>query len=163
MAITQAESDIKELTKTEPSWPPKPEHDPASVAAMRERRLAASMPKTLHVLRNTDRGAMLLAYGEELGCAKWQVEQSICNIRSIEFLSYHPSSVTKRLSMIEAVRNYVVEPASMNVDLERITVDELAKQIKLDAAYLLRRAEPHREITVSISECIRRIQELGYG
>ncbi|WP_158271735.1 hypothetical protein [Methylosinus sporium] len=163
MAKTEAEFESRTKEGAGADWPPEPERDPVSVAAARERRLAASVPKTLHVLRNTNRGAALLAHGHALGCAKWQVEQAICNLRSADFLAYQPSSVGKRLAMIEAVRNRVLEPASMDVDLASITVDQLTTQIALDAAHLLRRLEPDREMAEATGDRIRRLQELGYG
>jgi len=163
MARTEAEFKARGKAGPDASWPPKPEQDPASVAARRERRLAASMPKTLHVLRNSDRGATLLAYGKAIECASWQLEQAICNIRSANFLAYQPSSVGKRLSMIQEVRNRMLEPASMKVDLAGITVDQLTTQIAHDAAYLLRRLEPDGKIAETIVDRIRRLQELGYG
>lgn len=163
MARTEAEFESMTQAESGANWPPKPEQDPASVAATRERRLSASMPKTLHVLRNTDRGAALLTHGKELDCAKWQVEQAICNLRSADFLAYQPSSVGKRLAMIEAVRNQVLEPASMGVNLAGITVDQLITQIAIDAAYLLRRLEPDRKMPEMIGDRIRRLHEIGFG
>ncbi|NEI74319.1 hypothetical protein GR212_32710 [Rhizobium lusitanum] len=163
MARTDAEFESRTKAGISANWPPEPERGPASVAAARERRLAASMPKTLHVLRNTNRGASLLLRGQVLGWAKWQVEQAICNLRSVDFLAYQPSSVGKRLAMIEAVRNQVLEPASMDVDLASITSDQLSTQIALDTAYLLRRLEPDREIAEATGDRVRRLQELGYG
>ncbi|MDH6230774.1 hypothetical protein M2281_001346 [Mesorhizobium soli] len=163
MARTAAEFESRAKAGAGANWPPEPDLNPASVAATRERRLAASVPKTLHVLRNTDRGAALLAHGQTLGCAKWQVEQAICNLRSADFLAYQPSSVGKRLAMIEAVRNRVLETASMDVDFGKITNDQLTTQIALDAAYLLRRLEPDGEMPEAIGDRIRRVQELGYG
>lgn len=163
MAKTEAEFESRAKSGDGADWPPEPEQGPASVAAMRERRLAASVPKTLHMLRSTNRGAALFAHGETLGCAKWQVEQAICNIRSADFLAYQPSSVTKRLAMIEAVRHRVLEPASMVVDLASIAVDQLTTQIALDTAYLLRRIEPDRQMPEPVADRIRRVRELGYG
>lgn len=163
MTRTEAEFQARTEHGPDPGWPPAPEQDPASVASARERRLAASMPKTLHVLRNTRRGAALLEQASGLGCARWQVEQAICNLRSIDFLAYQPSSSRKRLAMIDAVRHRVLEPASMDVDLTVISNDQISTQIGLDTAFLLRRLEPDRDITDAVAERLERIRELGYG
>jgi hypothetical protein len=163
MARTEAEFEARTKNGPYPGWPPAPEQDPVSLASTRERRLAASMPKTLHVLRNTQRGAALMEQARALGWAKWQVEQAICNLRSADFLAYQPSSAGKRLAMINAVRHYVLEPASAEVDLTAISNDQISAQIGLDTAFLLRRLEPDREIAVSVAERIERIRELGYG
>jgi hypothetical protein len=162
MARTEAE--FKAMTKNSPDsgWPPAPDQDPTSVANARERRLAASMPKTLHVLRNTSRAVALLGAAQTLGCSRWQVEQAICNLRSANFLAYQPSSASKRLAMIDAVRHRVLEPASMDVDLTDISIDQLNAQIGLDAAFLLRRLEPFREIEEVVADRIHRVRELGY-
>lgn len=121
------------------------------------------MPKTLHVLRNTHPGAALMGQAQALGCSRWQVEQAICNLRSADFLAYQPSGAGKRLAMINAVRHCVLEPASMEVDLTAIPNDQISAQIGLDAAFLLRRLEPNREIGDATAERIERIRELGYG
>ena len=163
MARTEAEFEARTKNGPDPGWPPAPEQDPTSVANARERRLAASMPKTLHVLRNTRRGTALLEQALRLGCARWQVEQAICNLRSTDFLAYQPNSARKRLSMIDAVRHRVLEPASMDVDLTVISNDQIRAQIGLDTAFLLRRLEPDREIGDAVAERIERIRELGYG
>jgi hypothetical protein len=163
MARTEAEFEARTKNGPDPGWPPAPEQDPASVASARERRLAASMPKTLHVLRNTHRGAAFLEQALMLGCARWQVEQAICNIRSADFIAYQPSGARKRFAMIDAVRHRVLEPASMDVDLTVISNDQISAQIGLDAAFLLRRLEPEREIGDAVVERIERIRELGYG
>ncbi len=98
-----------------------------------------------------------------LGCARWQVEQAICNIRSADFIAYQPSGARKRFAMIHAVRQRVLEPASMDVNLNVISNDQISTQIALDAAFLLRRLEPEREIADAVVERIERIRELGYG
>jgi hypothetical protein len=165
-ANTMAKTEAEFEARTEGSgtdWPPEPAQDPASVAAMRERRLAASVPKTLHMLRSTNHGAALYTHGQALGCAKWQVEQAICNLRSADFLAYQPSSVRKRLAMIDAVRNRVLEPASEVIDFASIAVDKLTAQIALDAAYLLRRVEPDSAMAEAVADRIGRVRELGYG
>jgi hypothetical protein len=163
MARTNSELEGKRKEGAESGWPPEPDKDPESVTTARERRLAASVPKTLHVLRNTDRATALFAEGSALGCANWQVEQAICNIRSADFLSYQPSSVRKRLAMIQEVRNRVLEPASMDVDLAKITKEQLSLQVGLDAAFLLRRLEPASEMLEAVVDRVRRVHELGYG
>ncbi len=163
MARTEAEFETRTKNGPDPGWPPAPEQDPVSLASARERRLAASMPKTLHVLRNTHRGGALMEQAQALGWSRWQVEQAICNLRSADFLAYQPSGAGKRLAMINAVRHYVLEPASMEVDLTAISNDQISDQIGLDAAFLLRRLEPDREIGDSVAERIERIRELGYG
>lgn len=163
MARTEAEFDARKNEGQDRDWPPAGDEDAASVMRTRERRLAASMPKTLHVLRNTRRGAALLAHGQAFGCARWQVEQAICNLRSAGFLAYKPSSTGKRLAMLNAVRRRVLEPASVDVDLTLISAAELESQIGLDAAFLLRRLEPGRQIEDAVAGRIRRVQELGYG
>lgn len=163
MARTEAEFDERKKEREDHQWPPPRDQDPASVARARERRLAASMPKTLHVLRNTGQGGALLLYGEALGCAKWQVEQAICNLRSAGFLAYTPNSTGKRLAMLDAIRGRVLEPASAEVDLASISTAELERQIGLDAAYLLRRLEPDEVMGETAAARIRRVQELGYG
>lgn len=165
-ANTMAKTEAEFEAKTEgggADWPPEPAQDPASVTAMRERRLAASVPKTLHMLRSSNRGAKLYSHGQALGCAKWQVEQAICNLRSADFVAYQPSSVRKRLAMIETVRNRLLEPASEVVDFASIAVDQLTAQIALDAAYLLRRVEPDSEMAEAVADRIGRVRELGYG
>lgn len=163
MARTTAEFD--ELKKDGPDrgWPPALDEDPVSVTNARERRLAASMPKTLHVLRNTDRGAALLAHAQASGYSIWQAEQAICNLRTAVFLSYQPSGAGKRLAMIDAVRRQVLEPASVDVDLAAISRDELDVQIGLDAGFLLRRLEPDRDVGRDAVDRVRRVRELGYG
>ncbi len=98
-----------------------------------------------------------------LGCARWQIEQAICNLRSTDFLAYQPNSARKRLAMIDAVLHRVLEPASMDVDLTVISNDQIRAQIGLDSAFLLRRLEPYREIGDAVAERIERIRELGYG
>lgn len=163
MARTEAEFEARTKNGPDPGWPPAPEQAPASIASARERRLAASMPKTLHVLRNTHRGAALLEQALALGCARWQVEQAICNLRSADFLAYQPSGAGKRLAMIDTIRHHVLEPASMDVDLTAISNDQISAQIGLDSAFLLRRLEPDREIGDAVVERIERIRELGYG
>jgi hypothetical protein len=163
MARTEAEFQARKERGPDPGWPPRSEQDSAGVARTRERRLAASMPKTLHVLRNTNRGAALLAHAQGSECAQWAAEQAICNLRSADFLDYQPSSTGKRLAMIEAVRRRVLEPASMEVDLTAISADQLMTQIGLDAAFLLRRLEPDRAIAASVGERVQRVRELGYG
>jgi len=163
MARTEAEFEARTKNGPDPGWPPAPRQDPESLASARERRLAASMPKTLHVLRNTHPGAALMEQAQALGCSRWQVEQAICNLRSADFLAYQPSGAGKRLAMINAIRHCVLEPASMEVDLTAIPNDQICAQIGLDAAFLLRRLEPNREIGDAIAERIERIRELGYG
>ena len=163
MARTEAEFEARKKEGQDRDWPPAGDEDAASVMRTRERRLAASMPKTLHVLRNTGRGAALLAHGLALGCARWQVEQAICNLRSAGFLAYKPSSTSKRLTMLDAVRRRFLEAASVEVDLTVISAAELEFQIGLDAAFLLRRLEPDRQIEDTAVGRIRRVQELGYG
>lgn len=162
-ATTEAEFKARKKEGQDRDWPPVRDEDSASVAETRERRLAASMPKTLHVLRNTDRGAALLAHGRSIGCARWQAEQAICNLRSASFIAYKPSSTGKQLAMWEAVRRRVLEPASMDVDLTLISAAELEAQIGLDAAFLLRRLEPDRQMEGTVAGRIQRVKELGYG
>ncbi|MBC3940623.1 hypothetical protein [Sphingomonas albertensis] len=163
MARTEAEFEARKKDGPDPGWPPTPDQDPKGVTDARERRLAASMPKTLHVLRNTDRGAALLAHAASAGYARWQAEQAICNLRTARFLSYQPSGIGKRLAMIDAVRRQILEPASMDVELTAISNDQLDEQIGLDAAFLLRRLEPDRDVGARVVERIRRVRELGYG
>lgn len=163
MARTEAEVDARKKEGQDRHWPPADDEDAPSVMRARERRLAASMPKTLHVLRNTRRGAALLVHGQAFGCARWQVEQAICNLRSADLLTYKPSSTGKRLAMLDSVRRLVLEPASVEVDLTLISAAELESQIGLDAAFLLRRLEPDRQIEDTVAGRIRRVQELGYG
>jgi hypothetical protein len=163
MARTDAEFRAQTERGPDPGWPPKSEESSAGVAATRERRLAASMPKTLHVLRNTDRGGALLAHALASGCARWAAEQAICNLRSADFLAYQPSGTAKRLAMIDAVRAGALETASMDVDLSTISTDQLETQIGLDAAFLLRRLEPDRAIAGTFGERLQRVKELGYG
>jgi len=152
-----------EVSEPSREWPPRPDKDSAVVAKTRERRLSASMPKTLHVLRNTDLAKHLFDHGDAQGSARWQVEQAICNIQSAKFLAYKPSSKAKRLSMIADIRNQVLEPASMAVDLAEVQIDELTKQLALDAGYLLRRLEPDRPVADAVGDRIARVKELGYG
>ena len=163
MARTDAEMKARTERGPDPGWPPKSEQDAAGVASMRELRLAASMPKTLHTLRNTGRGAALLAHAQASGCARWAAEQAICNLRSADFLAYQPSGKAKRLAMIDAVRARVLEPASMEVDLTAISADQLMTQIGLDAAFLLRRLEPDCAVAESVGERVQRLGALGYG
>ena len=95
--------------------------------------------------------------------ARWQIEQAICNLRSADLLAYQPSGAGKRLAMIDAVRYRVLEPASTNVDLTAISNNQISAQIGLDAAFLLRRLEPDREIEETVAKRIERVRELGYG
>lgn len=163
MARTEAEFEARRNEGEDRAWPPAGDKDAASVMRERERRLVASMPKTLHVLRNTSRGAALLAHGQAFGCARWQVEQAVCNLRSASFLAYRPSGAGKRLAMLDAVRRRALEPASAEVDLTLISTAELKRQIGLDAAFLLRRLEPDRRMEDAVVGQVRRVQELGYG
>jgi hypothetical protein len=154
---------VDEVIETSREWPPSSDKDSAVVATTRERRLSASLPKTLHVLRNTDLAKHLFDHGGALGAARWQVEQAICNLQSAKFLAYQPSSKAKRLSMIADIRNQLLEPASTMVDLAEMPIDELSKQLALDAGYLLRRLEPERPLADAVGDRIARIKELGYG
>ncbi|WP_231420779.1 hypothetical protein [Sphingomonas sp. Leaf205] len=163
MARTEGEFEASKDVGPDRDWPPAGDEDAAGVTRARERRLAASMPKTLHVLRTTSRGAALMAQGQGLGCAPWQVEQAVCNLRSVGFLAYEPSGRGKRLTMLKAIRRGVLEPASADVDLTVIPAAELESQIGLDAAFLLRRLEPERKIEDAVAGRIRRVRELGYG
>lgn len=125
MARTEGEFEAGKNDDHDRDWPAVADEDAASVMRTRERRLAASTPKTLHVLRNTSRGPALMAHGQFLGCAPWQVEQAICNLRSAGFLAYERNGKGKRLTRLKLARRLVLGPASAEVDLTLIPAAEL--------------------------------------
>lgn len=137
--------------------------DPASVARRRERRLLATMPKTVHVLRHRRDGRALVARCVSEGCAAWQVEQAVCNLRLEAHLSYQPRSKSKRLAMLDALRSKLVEPASTAFDPHSLLPETVLAQISLDAAFLLRRLEPDPPPPEDLAGRNARLGELGYA
>ncbi len=145
-----------------PGWPPAPEREPADLAQERERLLSATLPKTLHVLRHHWSAARLFASEEIRACARWQIEQAVCNLRLHDFIRYKPNSRAKHLSLLEDARRNIVEPASQVIDLAGFGAPAVAEQISLDAAYLLRRLDEKSEPPRGLASRLDRLRELGY-
>lgn len=154
------EDDVREPAD---SWPPAGDKDPASLSRKRERRLMATMPKTIHALRHQGQLGTVLRDDTIRQCATWQVEQAICNLRLRDHLPYKPNSASKLLAMMDVARDQMVEPASTVFDPAGIRPGPLAEQIALDSAYLLRRVDPDVPLPVGLSEGRRRLEELGFG
>lgn len=159
---SMARLDVEMKEGPTPGWPPAPEKQPADLAQERERRLSATLPKTLHVLRHHRSAAGLFTSEEIRGCARWQIEQAVCNLRLHDFLRYKPNSQAKRLSLLDDARRNIVEPASTIIDIARFGGAAVAEQISLDAAYLLRRLEGKSEPPKGLAARLDRLRELGY-
>jgi hypothetical protein len=136
---------------------------PSHVAEIRERRLASSLAKTIHVLRRSAQGQALVAAVKARGCADWQVEQAICNMRLIDHLPYEPKGKTKRLALIDALRSEVVEPASAVFDPTRLDVEAVLEQVRLDSGFLLRRIDENEPLGEDLNGRVDRLGALGYG
>jgi len=145
------------------AWPPEPATDASTLARQRERRLLATLPKTLHALRHTAAGGALKDGPPTAGWANWQVEQAVCNLRSAEWLAYEPKGKAKRLAMIDQLRREIVEPASTAVDLASLTADRIADQADLDLSFLLRRLDEGEPLPDTREGRQARLKALGYA
>ena len=146
-----------------PEWYGAEAKTAASVAKARERRLASSLAKTIHVLRKTSAGKALIARVGSHSCARWQIEQAVCNLRVPAYLAYEPKGKTKRLAMIDGLRHEVVEPATAVFDPIAVSVETVLEQVALDCAYLLRRIDADRPLDEALSDRCARLKTLGYG
>lgn len=140
-----------------------PKNKPEDISANRERRLKATMPKTIHSLRNLEDAQLFLNDLATEGCLSWQVEQAICNLKLPNQLTYQPKSYAKKLAMVEQLRRELIEPASVPVELGSLDRDQALKQIDLDLAFLLRRLEPDREPPREFGKKQARLRKLGYA
>ena len=142
---------------------PEPDRSPDAMSRQRQRRLKAALPKTLHVLRHEEAGKALVKKAIAAGCATWQAEQAICNLRVPDFLAYQPNGKVKRLSMLDRIRSVIVEPASAPFKPDAIDLGAVVEQAALDAAFLLRRLDEGAKITGDFTSLNARLQELGHG
>ncbi len=142
---------------------PEQAKDPASMVRERERRLMSTFPKTMHVLRHRTEGRAVFVQPRAIGCADWQVEQGICNLRLAEYLPYQPRSASKRLAMLDQLRREFIEHASIGVEVSSIDPAALLAQIELDAAYLLRRIDEKSDPPEKLLDSNIRLRELGYA
>jgi hypothetical protein len=133
------------------------------MSRQRQRRLKAALPKTLHVLRHREDGIALIDKAKAAGCAPWQAEQAICNLRIPDFLAYNPNGKVKRLSMLDSIRSVIVEPASALFKPDTIDIDAVVEQAALDAAFLVRRLDEGARVAGDLAGLNARLQELGHG
>jgi len=136
---------------------------PSHVAEVRGRRLTSSFAKTIHVLRRSAQGQALVAAVQARGCAGWQVEQAVCNLRLIDHLPYEPKGKTKRLALIDALRSEIVEPASATFDPTNLPVEDILEQVRLDCGFLLRRIDEEHSLGDDLNARLGRLGALGYG
>ncbi|QOW24822.1 hypothetical protein [Lysobacter sp. H23M47] len=158
-SMVKLESEIP--SPSERRWPPEQSVDAASVSRERERRLMATFPKTMHVLRHRNSTFSVLDQLRSRGCANWQVEQAICNLRLREHI---PSNQTgnKRLVILEQIRMEMIEHASMPFDASAFSLDDILHQISLDTAYVLRRVDSQQSLPNDLDARNARLRELGY-
>ncbi|MGX9356638.1 hypothetical protein ACS3SW_16175 [Roseobacteraceae bacterium S113] len=152
-----------ELPEKKSSPPPQPDTDPISLYRNREKRLLASMPKTMLKLRHSNAGQQIIKEFSQKNFPEWQVEQALCNLRLRDFLPYEPKSAVKKLALIDELRTDIVENATTPLDLASFDQEAICNQIKSDAGYLLRRLKPDVAVPESVEECLTTIKELGYG
>jgi hypothetical protein len=143
--------------------PPEPDRSPEALSRQRQRRLKAALPKTLHVLRHREDGKALIEKVTALGCAPWQAEQAVCNLRVPDFLAYQPNGKVKRLSMLDKIRSVIVEPASTTFKADAIDVAAVVEQVTLDTAFLVRRLDKGSKVDGDLASLNARLQELGHG
>jgi len=153
----------REILSEPPAWLGDDMETPSTVAGTRERRLASSLAKTLHCLRRSNGGRALVSAVQAKGCATWQAEQAICNLRLIDHLPYEPKGKTKRLALIDALRAEVVEPASAPFDPAGFDPAAVIEQVRLDCGFLLRRVDEGRSLAEDLDGRLVRLRKLGYG
>lgn len=118
--------------------------DAMTIARARERRLHAIAPKTLHDLRHTKVGLALRDRLAALGARDWQIGQAITNLGLARMQASQASAKDEpddRWEAIQALRLGQVELATFPVTLDSFETGEIMDQIRLDAAFLLRRLD----------------------
>jgi hypothetical protein len=163
-SMARLSTEVEERKGPPAGWePPTPSTSPPDLACERNRRLSATLPKTLHVLRYHRAAASLFVDEKLAALERWRIEQAICNLRIRDYLPYAPKSQSKRFALLAEARDTIIEPASEVVDLTRFEPGAVAEQLSLDAAYLLRRIEEDREPPEGLDARIARLRELGYA
>lgn len=134
---------------------------PTLIAAQRAWRLPAIMPKTIHVLRHTEPGRMLVDRLAQEGVARWQVEQAIANLGLGRLADADEAPPQSHWMEIHSLRLGHIELAEQAVNLEAWTMPEILDQIRLDARFLLRRifSNPANE---TLALCQTALREAGY-
>jgi len=144
-------------------FPPEPASDPGSIARRRERRLLATMPKTIHVLRHCTDGRALVDDCKLAGCTTWQVEQAVSNLRLEAELARLPRGASKRAALRDVLRGEMVEWASAIFDFAAVPPEAILQQASRDAAFLLRRIDPKRSPPDAMAARNARLVELGHA
>ncbi|MEG3082048.1 hypothetical protein U1707_00195 [Sphingomonas sp. PB2P12] len=142
--------------------PPAPSTEPSALAAKREARLFATLPKTMFALRNYPAGKAVVACGVAAGMAPWQVEQAVCNLRLAAHLAYVPNGKAKRLAMLAQLREDMIEPANATFDATEFSADQIEQQAALDAGFLLRLIDGENPVPESLGARLVRLRELGH-
>jgi hypothetical protein len=136
--------------------------DPSLIAAQRAWRLPSIMPKTIHVLRHTELGCLLVDRLAQEGVARWQVEQAIANLRLGALADFGEAPPQSHWMEIHSLRLGHIELAEQAVDLGAWTVADILDQIRRDARFLLRRIA-NVPATATLAMCQTALREAGYA
>jgi hypothetical protein len=141
---------------------PQRSFDPSLIAAQRAWRLPSIMPKTIHVLRHTEHGCLLVDRLAQEGVARWQVEQALANLRLSALADVGEAPPQSHWMEIHSLRLGHIELAEQAVDLEAWAVADILDQIRLDARFLLRRIAS-APATETLAACQAALREAGYA
>jgi hypothetical protein len=136
--------------------------DPSLIAAQRAWRLPTIMPKTIHVLRHTEPGCLLVDRLAQEGVARWQVEQAIANLRLGALADVGEAPPQSRWMEIHSLRLGHIELAEQAVDLGAWANADILDQIRRDARFLLRRIDS-APATGTLAACQTALREAGYA